>query len=83
MTHIEGLEVRSDGTGHDTIFMVHGWPDTAKLWDDQVEALRSKFRCVRLTLPGFDLDQPRRPVGLEEMAEIFRAVIEKESPGVP
>lgn len=63
--------------------MVHGWPDTADLWDEQVDALRSQFRCVRLTLPGFDIDQPRRPVGLEEMAEIFRAVIEKESPGRP
>lgn len=63
--------------------MVHGWPDTAALWDGQVEALQAQFRCVRLTLPGFDIGQPRRPVGLEEMAEVFRAVIEKESPGRP
>ena len=83
MTNIEGLEIRTEGSGSDSILMVHGWPDTADLWDGQVEALRSQFRCVRLTLPGFDIDQPRRPAGLEEIAEILRVVIEKESPDRP
>ena len=39
--------------------MVHGWPDTYRLWDGQVEALKDRYRCVRFTLPGFDAAQPR------------------------
>lgn len=83
LANIEGLELRSEGIGPDVIFMVHGWPDTASLWDEQVEALSDRFRCVRITLPGFDIRQPRRPVGLEEMAEVLRGAIEKESPDRP
>lgn len=83
MTMLEGLDVRVDGEGDETLLMLHGWPDTAELWEPQVEALRDAYRCVRLTLPGFDLGQPRRPTSLAAMTEIFRLVIERESGGRP
>ena len=37
-----------------TLVFVHGWPDSASLWDGQVERLsREGYRCVCVTLPGF------------------------------
>ncbi|MFK7894450.1 MAG: alpha/beta fold hydrolase [Myxococcota bacterium] len=80
---LEGLRVQIDGTGDEMILMLHGWPDTGELWEDQVAALKGEYRCVRLTLPGFDLSAPRRPVSLDEMVGIFRSLIEKESPDRP
>ena len=56
---VDGVEVVVDGDGPEAIVMVHGWPDTLRLWDPQVEALRPRFRCIRFTLPGFDADSPR------------------------
>ncbi|MBI5257872.1 MAG: alpha/beta hydrolase [Burkholderiales bacterium] len=63
--------------------MIHGWPDTARLWDGQVQALAPHYRCVRLTLPGFGAGQPRRAVPLDELLAGFRRVIEQVSPGQP
>ena len=45
---IDGLPIRGN------IVFLHGWPDDASLWDLQVEDLKSSFRCIRLTLPGFE-----------------------------
>ena len=69
-----GLELRIEGEGAEAIVMVHGWPDTLRLWDRQVEALRGRFRCVRFTLPGFA--GPRRALhSLDELvAAVGRAV---------
>jgi pimeloyl-ACP methyl ester carboxylesterase len=61
--------------------MVHGWPDTHRLWDAQVAALKDRYRCVRFTLPGFDLAQPGRAYGLDEVVEAIRQVIERERRG--
>ena len=38
---------RSRARGHD-----HGWRRRYRLWDAQVQALKTKYRCVRFTLPG-------------------------------
>ena len=36
--------------------MIHGWPDTLRLWDaHRRRRCRPRWRCVRFTLPGFDL----------------------------
>src|SRR6478735_2879020 len=47
------LSARSDlhieGTGPETIVMIHGWPDTYRLWDKQVEHLKDRYRCIRFT----------------------------------
>lgn len=61
--------------------MVHGWPDTCRLWDAQVEALKDRYRCARFTLPGYDPDKPPRSYTLPELVEFFREVIERVSPG--
>ena len=61
--------------------MVHGWPDTYRLWDAQVEHLKAQHRCIRFTLPGFDDAQPRKAYTVDEVTELIRQVIEQLSPG--
>ena len=61
--------------------MVHGWPDTHRLWDAQVAFLRDRYRCVRFTLPGFDTARPRRAFSIDEVTEFLRRVVERFSPG--
>ena len=65
--NIRGVEVHLEGAGAETIVMVHGWPDTYRLWDRQVEALKDRYRCVRFTLPGFDKKEPRNAYTLDEL----------------
>ena len=60
MAQVDGIELHVDGEGAETIVMVHGWPDTYRLWDAQVAFLRSRYQCVRFTLPGFDIAKPRQ-----------------------
>lgn len=81
MTVIDGVEVHVEGEGAETIVMVHGWPDTYRLWEAQVAFLKSRYRCVRFTLPGFDIAGPRRAYSLEEICEFIRRVVERVSPG--
>jgi pimeloyl-ACP methyl ester carboxylesterase len=45
--------VRVDGTGDETFFFVHGWPDDESLWDAQVAHFKDRYRCVRVTMPHF------------------------------
>jgi pimeloyl-ACP methyl ester carboxylesterase len=51
------------------------------LWDRQVEALKGRYRCVRFTLPGFDLAGPKRAFPLDEVLETIRRVVEQACPG--
>ena len=80
---IQGVDVLVDGVGPDTIVMVHGWPDTCRLWDGTVDALKARYRCVRFTLPGFDLAGPARAMSLAQMTELLRAIADAVSPGRP
>ena len=65
------------------IVMLHGWPDTCRLWDSTVEALKDRYCCVRFTLPGFDLAAPPRMTSLDDMCEWLHTVVDQVSPGVP
>jgi pimeloyl-ACP methyl ester carboxylesterase len=78
---IDGVSVRVEGSGSHTVLMLHGWPDTLQLWDGTVAALQDRFRCVRLTLPGFDLAQPARATPLARMSELLCQVLDRVSPG--
>jgi pimeloyl-ACP methyl ester carboxylesterase len=48
---IQGVDVFIEGEGSDVLVMIHGWPDTHRLWDNSVQAMKSFSRCVRFTLP--------------------------------
>lgn len=80
---VDGVDLFIEGDGAQTLVMVHGWPDTWRLWDAQVAALRARWRCVRFTLPGFDVDKPRRALSLDAMVDFLSRVIDAVSPGQP
>ncbi|AKU21699.1 alpha/beta fold hydrolase [Massilia sp. NR 4-1] len=77
---VDGIEVVVEGEGAETIVMIHGWPDTLKLWDGQVAALKAHYRCARFTLPGYDLSQPTRSWSLDELMAIFLNIVRQVSP---
>lgn len=78
---VAGIDVHVEGEGAETIVMVHGWPDTYRLWDAQVEFLKARYRCIRFTLPGFDESQPRQAYTVDEVTGFLRRVVEELSPG--
>lgn len=82
---IDGVEVLVEGQGEEVVLMVHGWPDTHRLWDAQVVYLLARFpgqlRCVRFTLPGFDPAQPGPPRSFDGLANLIGAIADATSPG--
>ncbi|HEX8601106.1 MAG TPA: alpha/beta hydrolase [Pseudoduganella sp.] len=82
-TLIGNTQVLIDGTGPDTILMLHGWPDTAALWEPQVAAFAPSFRCVRFTWPGFEPGAPRKEHSLDSLLALCEQVVLQTSPGRP
>ena len=78
---IDGVDVFIDGNGSESIVMLHGWPDTHRLWDEQVAHLAARWRCVRFTLPGFGGERPRRAYTLDELITTLQRVVEQACPG--
>jgi pimeloyl-ACP methyl ester carboxylesterase len=74
------IELAIDGAGP-PIVMIHGWPDTLRLWDAQVAALRDRYRCVRVTLPGFDAGAARRAYSLDAVVQTIAQVVEQAGGG--
>jgi pimeloyl-ACP methyl ester carboxylesterase len=80
---VRDTDVVVEGRGETTLVIVHGWPDTHSLWDDLVDRLKAEYRCVRFTLPGFALHDPRRLRTLEEVVDTLGAVVDAVSPHRP
>jgi pimeloyl-ACP methyl ester carboxylesterase len=76
---VDGIEVYIEGEGTETIVMIHGWPDTHRVWDAQVEELKQRYRCVRFTLPGFDITKPRRSYSLDGTIRFISYVVNSVS----
>ena len=36
-----------------TLVFIHGWPDDESLWCHQVDILKTRYRCVAVTLPNY------------------------------
>jgi pimeloyl-ACP methyl ester carboxylesterase len=81
--HIDGVPIHVDGDHGPALLMVHGLPDTHRLWDGTVHALRTHRRCVRFTLPGFDVKAGRRPATLDETLALLTRVADAVSPDAP
>jgi cis-3-alkyl-4-acyloxetan-2-one decarboxylase len=81
--NVQGIDVFLEGKGEQVILMIHGWPDTYRLWDAQVALLKDKFRCARFSLPGFEVNQAPRSASLEEMIALFKAIADAVSPTQP
>ncbi len=83
-THtIQGVDVFVEGSGTQTVLMLHGWPDTHRLWDSTVEALKANYRCVRFTLPGFDLSKPPVALSLDKITALIDAIVNTVSSHAP
>jgi pimeloyl-ACP methyl ester carboxylesterase len=41
---VNDTEVIVEGNGAESVVMIHGWPDTHRLWDAQVETLKATCR---------------------------------------
>lgn len=78
---VDGVDVRVEGHGSETLLMLHGWPDTLALWDAQVEALRDRFRCARFTWPGFDGASRRTQPTLQDTVALVLKVVDRLCPG--
>lgn len=83
MLQVAGVEVIEEGQGEQTIVMIHGWPDTYRLWDKQVQALKPHFNCVRFTLPGFIHSPGARAYSLQEITALIEQVVRQVSPDKP
>ena len=80
---VDGITLFVEGDGPQTVVMLHGWPDTRRLWDSTVLSLRNNYRCVRFTLPGFDSRLPPRATSLEDMIALLKRIVQAVSPGQP
>ena len=78
---VDGVDVRVEGHGTETLLMLHGWPDTLALWDAQVEALRDRFRCARFTWPGFNGASRRTQPTLQDTLALVLKVVDRLCPG--
>ena len=79
---VDGVPVHIEGSGDETILMVHGWPDTHRLWDGTVAALADAYRCCRFTLPGHGPDggEPVRPPDLSAIVQLLLHVADAVCP---
>jgi pimeloyl-ACP methyl ester carboxylesterase len=80
---VQGVDVLIEGERPDALVMIHGWPDTHHLWDSSVQALKPFFRCVRFTLPGYDLEKPPRATSLAQMTALLADIVDAVSPARP
>jgi pimeloyl-ACP methyl ester carboxylesterase len=69
-----------EGAGPKTVVMIHGWPDTHRLWDSTADALKAHYRCVRFTLPGFEPGAAKRAYPFDELMELLRKSVEPFAP---
>lgn len=74
---VDGIAVQIEGPATaPTLLFLHGWPDSLHLWDATVHALGDAYRCIRFTLPGFDLAAPPRATSFARMVEFIDAVLD-------
>ena len=79
------LAVREHGSGS-TIVLVHGYPDTQRVWDEVVDLLSARYHVVTYDVRGAGASSsPREPRGyaIERLAEDLGSVIDDVSPDRP
>lgn len=77
------IEGPANASPRQTLVLIHGWPDTLRLWDGTVAALAGRYRCVRFTLPGFDAADAPRARTLAEITELIHQVVRDAGGGAP
>jgi pimeloyl-ACP methyl ester carboxylesterase len=74
------IDLTVEGRGK-PVLMIHGWPDTYRLWDGLVGPLAGRHRCIRFTLPGFDRSPGGRIHSLDDVLETIRRIVERTCAG--
>jgi len=71
------LHVEDSAVGEETILFCHGLLFSGRMFDDQVEVFRDRFRCVRMDFRGQGQSEvTRRGYDLETLADDLIALIE-------
>ena len=76
---IQGTKVYLNGEGKSTIIMIHGWPDTHEIWQQQVDFFKNDFTCVTFTLPGFEKGDTKKYT-LDDIILRIKAIADTVSP---
>ena len=64
--------------------MCHGWPDSAALWNNTVQVLAERYRCVRFSWPGFEPDDGHQGLpSLDALMQQLHAVVLQANGGQP
>lgn len=69
-TNVNGINIdyRDEGSGLAVVF-IHAFPLNKTMWDDQVAALRDRYRIITIDLRGFGhSDAPPGPYSMDQMA---------------
>ena len=84
------LHLTDHGVDHEgerpTVLLVHGYPDTSRVWDEVVTAIGERARVVTFDVRGAgrsDRPRGRRAYRLEQLAADLRTVIDAISPDAP
>ncbi len=80
---VDNIDVYLEGQGDTVLLMIHGWPDTYKLWDKQVACFKAHFVTARFTLPGFDATKGKRPMSLAQISALIGQIVDAISPNKP
>jgi pimeloyl-ACP methyl ester carboxylesterase len=63
------VEYKDEGQGP-VLFLLHGWMDSLKTFDALVAELSTKYRVVRIDLPGFgESEMPKKPWHVADYAK--------------
>jgi pimeloyl-ACP methyl ester carboxylesterase len=76
---VDDTPVSIEGTGQDTIVMLHGWPDTHELWQQQIDCFKDNYVCVSFTMPGFSKDD-RNNYSVSDVVEKIKRIVDAVSP---
>ncbi|MEX1190214.1 MAG: alpha/beta hydrolase [Bacteroidia bacterium] len=72
------IRYKAEGQGPAIVFL-HGFMETAKIWRPFVSKLSSKFRVIRINLPGHGKSSTFGEThSMEFMSDVVRAVLEAE-----
>lgn len=71
------VEYRDEGAGP-VMLMLHGWKDSLHTFDPLVRELATRFRVVRIDMPGFgESEMPDPSWKLDDYVDLVHACIEK------
>jgi NAD(P)-dependent dehydrogenase (short-subunit alcohol dehydrogenase family)/pimeloyl-ACP methyl ester carboxylesterase len=84
MRQVESGDVRlavfeEGDPGHPTILLLHGYPDTHRVWDEVAERLRDRFHVVRYDVRGAGRStapRDRRRYAFDDLAADLSAVLD-------